>query len=175
LARIARTKQAVKKANALVKAANQMYRELVGEPKKQKEKQPRLARVLRADARGIHIARVRVPALPLPTCVVCGIALTGKRKRILCDSQFCTEERQRERSRCQYVGGRLSETPRMIAAADFRCKKTKNFGRFRDPKTQAPRKRIRPPRSQTQRSQREYAIYVAMREMNLLPTKENTP
>jgi predicted nucleic acid-binding Zn ribbon protein len=175
LARIARTKQAVKKHNALVRAANQMYCELRGKTKKtKKQKQPRLVRVLRADARGIHIARIRVLAMPLPTCVVCGTALRDySRKRILCSSQRCKEKRERERSQCTYFGARLSQTPRMIAAADFRCAKTKNFGRFRDPKP--PKKRAKRKRSRSERTQREYAVYLAMRGLNLLPTKENTP
>jgi hypothetical protein len=147
-----------------------MYRELLGTTKERKERLPRLASVIRADPRGIHVARIRVPALPLPTCVVCGIALKDHRKRILCGSQKCKEKRERERSQCTYFGARLSQTPRMVAAADFRCAETKNFGRFRDPKPQAPRNRAK--RSRRQRSEREYAIYVAMREMNLLPTKE---
>lgn len=177
LARIARTKQAIKKFNALVRAANQMYCELVGETKerkeKRKEKQPRLVRVPRADARGVHIARIRVPAMPLPTCVVCGTALRDSRKRILCSSQRCKEKRERERSQCTYFGARLSQTPRMSAAADFRCAKTKNFGRFRDPKP--PKERAKRKISRSERTQREYAVYQAMRELNLLPTKENTP
>jgi hypothetical protein len=178
LARIARTKQSVKKANALVRAANQMYSELLGTRKEKPslgerfaalDAETRIVQLLRADVRGIHIARIRVPALPLPTCVVCGIALRDTRKRILCGSQKCKERRERERS----SGMPLSQTPRMIAAADFRCAETKNFGRFRDPKP--PKKRAKRKRSRLLRSQREFAVYLAMRELNLLPTKENTP
>lgn len=147
IARIERRKQSTKEHNKLVRAANQVYRELQG-----KTKNPSL------------------PPLPPPTCVVCGIALIGFRKRILCGSRLCQEDRERERWICRYWGMPVRMTPRMIAAAEI------TNGKFRDRKPdRRRRKRIERIGRTRERSQHEYTVYLAMRELNLLPTKENTP
>lgn len=144
--RIAIQKAAKHKRNRLIRAANAIYCELQG-----KSRKPPLP---------------PLPPLPPPTCVVCGMALTGRRKRILCGSRSCAVARQKEASRCHYLGKPLSATPRMIATAN-----RKGDGKFRDKKR---KKRQSPRGSVKERYQRKYAIYVAMREMNLLP-QENGP
>jgi hypothetical protein len=144
IALIERQKQSNKKHNRLVHAAYSIYCELQDKPKPLK-KSP----------------------LPAPTCVVCGITLTNFRKRILCGSQLCQADRERERWVCYYSGYPLRATPRMIAAKAAGIK----IGQFRDPKPDK-RQRQRSPRTDRSRSRREYAVYLAMRKMNLLP-KEN--
>jgi hypothetical protein len=140
--RKARTRLAVKKHRAKVLAAYAVYRELQGATKAQPK-----------------------PSLPPPTCVVCGIMLTGFRKRILCGHPSCKQARERERWLSYYAGVPYSATPRMIAAAG-----QKGNGKFRDIKKDRRRRRLR---SRTERSRREYAAYLAMKELNLIPTQED--
>ena len=149
-----RINQHAKKQKRMVRAANAVYRELQGKPEKPSR-----------------------PTLPPPTCVICGIVLTGFRKRILCGSKSCEAARIEERWRCQYYGKPLSATPRMVAAVDqypilTRTKKGSTLGRFRNPK---PRKSRRLPASYTRaRDANKQSVYHAMREMNLLPEENES-
>lgn len=151
LRRMTRRRQAIKRHKEMVKAAYAVYRELQG--------------------------RIEKPAkapLPPPTCVVCGTTLTGFRKRILCGAPLCKLARERERSRCYYVGTPYSVTPRMIATAELR-----GDGKFRDIKRAQRRDknalRLQWRQSSAAQSRREYDAYHAMKELNLIPTKENAP
>jgi predicted nucleic acid-binding Zn ribbon protein len=132
------------KYRAQIIAANQAYRELMGN-----EKTPRAV-------------------LPPSFCVVCGIFITGYRKRNLC-SRACSEERNRERASARYYEIVLPKTPRMIATTDFR-----GAGKFRDYRDQRHRTRPYRPRTERQRErdrEREH-IYRAMKELNLVQQED---
>jgi hypothetical protein len=153
LNRITRTRQNTKRANLKAKiriaAANEIYSELFGKP-----------------------APANPPSQPLPppTCVVCGILITGWRQRILCGSRSCAAARIKETSRSHYYGKPLSASPRMIATAELKGTSKYRNRNWRNKK----RNRNNDGERRNARHQRRYAVYVAMREMKLLP-KENNP
>lgn len=143
LARIDKQKRNYNKRNAIISAANQIYRELQGETKKSKPK-----------------------LLPPATCVVCGIIiLTNNQRRVLCGSRSCKEDRKIENSNSRYLGTPVRATPRMIAIADRKDQRQKA-------PVQKLQRQVRKTEESRERMRRVNAIYLAMREMNLLPTAE---
>jgi hypothetical protein len=116
-------RQASKKHRNLVRAAYAVFRELQGEYGKP----------------------LPTLQLPPPTCIICGITLTGLRTR-MCGSRSCNAARERER-RELIATGQYTFPGRWHRSSEKRRQNPKN------------------------RSQREYAAYLAMRELNLLPTE----
>lgn len=146
--RQAQSRQKMKKR---IRAANELYRELMGlAPKNEKS--------------------VQQSPPPPPLCVVCGIFITGWRKRVLC-SKACAEARARERSSCRYYDDPLPVTPRMIAtrewtadrgAGKFRSHRRRQYTPWTEPWTEQRRMGARA------NSRHRNAVYAAMRELNLI-------
>lgn len=144
-----RQKQSHERMKKRIRAANELYRELMGHAPKPAHQQL---------------------LLPPPLCVVCGIFITGSRKRVLC-SKACAEARARERSSCRYYGDPLPATPRMMATrewtADRGAKKFRNHRRRQyTPWTEPWTERRRNARRASERH--HTAVYAAMRELNLI-------
>jgi predicted nucleic acid-binding Zn ribbon protein len=136
-----------RKYRAQTTAANQAYRELMGNKK---------------------TPRAVLPPLPPSFCVVCGIFITGYRKRNLC-SRACSEERGRQRASARYYEIVLPKTPRMIATADFTLHR--GAGKFRD---QRHRTYLYKPRTERhrERDRERKHIYRAMKELNLVQQED---
>lgn len=135
-------KQIVKQHTRRVRAAYAVYCELMGKTKKAPS-----------------------PLLPAATCVVCGIVITGRRKRILC-SKACAVTRGREIHSCRYYCEPAPATPRMIATAEWSkqrgARKFRDIHKNRPPQTEASRARRR-------RSQRRMTVvYKALTELGLI-------
>lgn len=132
------------------KAANEIYRELMGI---EKSVQPQ-------------------SILPPPFCVVCGIFITGHRKRNLC-SRACSEERGRQRASARYYEVILPKTARMIATADLST--NKGAGKFRDRHRYRDRRdrrhRMRTERHR-ERDRQRWHVYRAMKELNLVQQED---